>query len=114
MMMLMLMLVLGVGLSSSSSGSPSDIVSKEAVSDKLPSEDEDEESVDKKEGRFGEKSREGMASPNSFADATAPTGSTAVNRVGGEEDGGRGGAERLGRRVVLAVLPCVVDWRVAL
>ena len=36
-----------------------------------------------------------MTSPSSFADASAPTGSTDVNNAGGEEDRGRGGAERV-------------------
>ena len=103
---------------SSSSSSPSDVGgSEEASSERVALEEEDEEdeedeSGENKDGRFNDGSSEGMTSPSSFADARAPTGSAAaaVKRAGGEEDRGRGGAERVGRRTFPSVF---VDGRLA-
>ena len=52
-------------------------------------------------------------SPSSATEAIAPTGSLAVQNVGGEEESGRGGVERMGRRPLPAWIPSLCDWRVA-
>lgn len=76
----------------------------------VASDEEEDESGENRDGRFSDGSSEGMMSPSSCADARAPIGSATVNRAGGEEDRGRGGADRAGRRRSLAiVLSAVVD-----
>ncbi len=110
---LWLLLVLKV-CSSELSRSSSEWVSREVASDKVSSEkvssdDEDDDSGEKKEGKSVEIFREGTTSPNSFADAIAPTGSDVVKTVGGEDERGHNDAERVGRRAFSVVSFSVLE-----
>ena len=66
-----------------------EVASEKVSSVKSSSEDEDDESGEKKDGRSAGMSRRGITRPSSFADAIAPTGSEVANEPDGEDESGR-------------------------
>ena len=88
------------------------MATEKSSSAKDPSEDEDDDSGEKKEGKSVDNSREGITSPNSLADAIAPTGSEEANTFDGEDESGREDGALVGPRAYSIVSSSVTEERI--